>query len=272
MKKFEIILALEQVAAARKKWNQAERKFRSDLGSVMRRLILEAAHNRMSAEDVGRNSGYSAREIRRMMRDSGLDPKKGKTLLAKQSADALAENAALLGVDPHEMDLTSPLAYLPMGSELRRFLETSRVTGEDVDTEISEADAVLDVAFLLWQVEQGYIKDEDRAVSSDNWFKLDVSSLHPDDAEGRKAWIEAAREVLRVVKRIKGLDFKVAIETNLDQPTTCRVYRNGVLVFAGQDRTAMTHRDLPLHRTEVSIDRSCSTCDGGGCPDCTDPA
>lgn len=29
--------------------------------------------------------------------------------------------------------------------------------------------------------------------------------------------------------------------------------------------------DLPLHRTEAGYPR-CSTCDGGGCPDCTDPA
>lgn len=27
---------------------------------------------------------------------------------------------------------------------------------------------------------------------------------------------------------------------------------------------------LPLHRTEAGYPR-CSTCDGGGCPDCTDP-
>ena len=28
---------------------------------------------------------------------------------------------------------------------------------------------------------------------------------------------------------------------------------------------------LPLHRTEAGYP-ICSTCDGGGCPDCTDPA
>ena len=30
-------------------------------------------------------------------------------------------------------------------------------------------------------------------------------------------------------------------------------------------------RALPLHRTEAGTIR-CSTCDGGGCPDCTDSA
>lgn len=29
--------------------------------------------------------------------------------------------------------------------------------------------------------------------------------------------------------------------------------------------------ELPLHRTEAGYP-NCSTCDGGGCPDCTDPA
>lgn len=28
---------------------------------------------------------------------------------------------------------------------------------------------------------------------------------------------------------------------------------------------------LPIHRTEAGWPR-CATCDGGGCPDCTDPA
>jgi hypothetical protein len=31
--------------------------------------------------------------------------------------------------------------------------------------------------------------------------------------------------------------------------------------------------DLPIHRTQATFPASaCSTCDGGGCPDCTDPA
>ena len=29
---------------------------------------------------------------------------------------------------------------------------------------------------------------------------------------------------------------------------------------------------LPLHRTEANYGVVCGTCDGGGCPDCTDPA
>jgi hypothetical protein len=29
---------------------------------------------------------------------------------------------------------------------------------------------------------------------------------------------------------------------------------------------------LPLHRTQANVGMACSTCDGGGCPDCTDPS
>lgn len=32
-----------------------------------------------------------------------------------------------------------------------------------------------------------------------------------------------------------------------------------------------TVQPLPIHRTEAGYP-NCSTCDGGGCPDCTDPA
>jgi hypothetical protein len=31
------------------------------------------------------------------------------------------------------------------------------------------------------------------------------------------------------------------------------------------------YRNLPIHRTEAGYP-NCATCDGGGCPDCTDPA
>ena len=40
--------------------------------------------------------------------------------------------------------------------------------------------------------------------------------------------------------------------------------------FAGQ-YFACDRKPLPLHRTEAGYPR-CSTCDGGGCLDCTDPA
>lgn len=37
------------------------------------------------------------------------------------------------------------------------------------------------------------------------------------------------------------------------------------------DESVSAMRPLPLHRTEAGYP-NCSTCDGGGCPDCTDLA
>lgn len=49
---------------------------------------------------------------------------------------------------------------------------------------------------------------------------------------------------------------------------------SGCLSNEGDGGTASAGEEgqaLPLHRTEAGWP-NCSTCDGGGCPDCTDPA
>lgn len=38
-----------------------------------------------------------------------------------------------------------------------------------------------------------------------------------------------------------------------------------------QIRSLLGATVLPIHRTEAGYP-NCATCDGGGCPDCTDPA
>lgn len=135
MHKFEVELALDAVAKARAEWAAANLKFRSNVDFVMTRLIYEAAVNRMSAQQVSKHAGLSVSQVRHLMRKNGLFEKTGKMLLSEQAAAALASNAALMGVEPHEMDLTSPLAYLPMGSELRKkFLETQISQVTEVDT------------------------------------------------------------------------------------------------------------------------------------------
>jgi len=121
--KFEIELNLERIAEARKKWGKATASFNADVDAVMTRLLHEAATQMMSAEQVARYSGLTTKRVRTLFRNIGLDPKNGKRLMAKAAADALAENAALMGIEPREMDLMSPLMYLPMGSELKRMLE-----------------------------------------------------------------------------------------------------------------------------------------------------
>lgn len=127
MRKFDVQIALEGVSDARGKWFFAHHKFLSDVDYVMTRLIHEAAANMMSVDDVAVASSLTSTKVRELMRKSGLDPRSGKRLLAKAAAEALAENAELMGIEPHEMDLTSPLAYLPMGSELKQQLIDARV-------------------------------------------------------------------------------------------------------------------------------------------------
>ena len=129
MRMFDVQIALEGIAEARTKWDRAFRKFNADVEYLMARLLNEAAVNHMSVEQVAKASGLPAKRVRALMRDHGLNPKQGKRLLANHAATALTENAALLGIEPHEMDLTSPLAYLPMGSDLRLILETEAGRG-----------------------------------------------------------------------------------------------------------------------------------------------
>lgn len=129
MQKIDVTTALNKIAKAKKAWAKATTEFNEDLGYVMRRLLNEAAANYMSAEEVAAASGFTAKRIRDMMRKNNLNPKNGKRLLAKQAADALASNAELMGIDPRQMDLMSPLAYLPMGEQMKQALTDGRIKG-----------------------------------------------------------------------------------------------------------------------------------------------
>jgi hypothetical protein len=129
MLKFDVQVQLEGVAEARAEWKKAFNTFNQNMNKVMARLLHEAAVNRMSVEEVAKHSGIRVSEIRKKMRNAGLDPRNGKMLLAKQAAEALATNAALLGVHPSEVDLMSPLAYLPAGEELQRKITDASTSG-----------------------------------------------------------------------------------------------------------------------------------------------
>ena len=124
MDRFGVQLGLEKVAQDREAWAQARKVFDANVETVMSRLIYEAVANMMSVEQIASASGLTPRQVRALMRSSGLNLRQGRKALAHSAAVALEENSALLGIDPLQMDLTSPLAYLPMGKELRTFLET----------------------------------------------------------------------------------------------------------------------------------------------------
>jgi len=128
MKKADIIEALVSVRVAKAQWAVAQTKFNSDVEAVMSRLLHEAAVARMSDAEVANASGFTVKRVRMIMRAIGLNPRDGKNLLSAKAGEALANNAALLGIEPRDMDLMSPLAYLPMGEEMKRALQDKAVS------------------------------------------------------------------------------------------------------------------------------------------------
>lgn len=64
-----------------------------------------------------------------------------------------------------------------------------------------EPTTVEQVAHLLWQVNQGYLTAEDRAIGT-NWFAEPVEDQHEDDQAERPHWITLAEEVIAEVRRL----------------------------------------------------------------------
>lgn len=131
MQKFEIQLNLEHIEQARKAYNTASREFGERVDKAMKRLIHEAAAQRMSITEVGKLSGFTSAQVKARMKAMNLNPTTGKTLLSKQAADVLASNAEIMGIEPSEIDLMSPLAYLPAGSLLKDKAQSKGVTDLD---------------------------------------------------------------------------------------------------------------------------------------------
>lgn len=130
MEKAEVVKSLQQVHKARQEWGKSTAKFQAEVDRIMTRLVHEAAANHMSVEEVARAAGLTPKRVRTFMRAVGLDNRSGKTLLAQRANQYLVENANLLGIDPGDMDLTSPLAYLPAGDRLRQAtVESEAVKG-----------------------------------------------------------------------------------------------------------------------------------------------
>ena len=128
MKREEVSAALDNVRLADAAWIKARAEFNTGLTYVMQRLLHEAAHNFMSVEDIAHACGWSVKRVRTTMRSIGLDSRDGVRLLSRKAAEALANNTALMGIEPSEMDLMSPLAYLPMGDKMKRDLQAKTVS------------------------------------------------------------------------------------------------------------------------------------------------
>lgn len=139
MEKFVVQLNLEHVRDARAKFNEAAKQFGADVDEAMKRLIHESAAQMMSAQEVAKHSGFSTAQIKARMKALDLNPTKGKRLLSKHAAAVLASNAELMGVKPTEIDLMSPLAYLPAGN-VSAFLETQ--VRPDIDESLAEDEPI----------------------------------------------------------------------------------------------------------------------------------
>lgn len=122
MEKKDALTFMRTFAKARKDGAEKVAQFNRDMDLVLKRLIYEGVANYMSAEQIALEVGLSTVRVRKAMRAAGLSPNLGKRTLADNAAKALQENSGLMGIKPWQMDLTSPLAYLPMGSRLREEL------------------------------------------------------------------------------------------------------------------------------------------------------
>lgn len=115
--------ALDEFGAAREKWLEAIATYKQDSDYAIRVLLLQSSRLYLSVEEVSRRTGLPARRVRKIMRESGLNPYAGGRALSQAASDALIENSEKLGVDVTEMDLMSPLAYLPAGDKISRVIE-----------------------------------------------------------------------------------------------------------------------------------------------------
>lgn len=189
MKKFEVQMQLEKVRDACAEWNAARREFRVGYNRVMNRLLHEAVRNRMSVADIAAASGLTKTQVRRQLNLAGFSAYLTKTTLSDMAAKALSENAELLGVDPREMDLTSPLAYLPMGEKLKRELDKQVApsvtefpeTEELIPVNIDDPDAV---AAVFTQLRRGGTRFKvDGEVMEVRLNSLGYDPEHPEDEQ-----------------------------------------------------------------------------------------
>jgi hypothetical protein len=143
MNREETLCALNFIAKCDEEWRTARREYDKERRKVVTRLLNEAAVNFLSTSDVAKALGTTVKKVCATMRENGLDHRRGRGILAKQAAKTLNENAALLGVSPRHMDLTSPLAYLPAGSKLRAAAQSEAVrNGVDIDRREALAAAI----------------------------------------------------------------------------------------------------------------------------------
>lgn len=158
--KQDVLDLLNSLKAVRDSFAVVRVRHIAETSTVARRLFIEGAVNYMSPEEMAQASGYTPKAVRMYLREHGLDPRMKKPMLSKHAARVLADNAALLNLEPADL-LLSPLAYLPAGDELRREVQEKNVS------KVTEVEAE-PVATGMWCTNCGFLEDpaecpEDRA-------------------------------------------------------------------------------------------------------------
>lgn len=119
MERHAVLAEMNRIREATAQWTEARKNFNADVDKMLDRLILEAAQHRFSVTDLAGALGLTPRATRALMRAKGINPKYSSLFLSHHASRTLQANAEILGVDPSEIDLLSPLAYLPAGSKLK---------------------------------------------------------------------------------------------------------------------------------------------------------
>lgn len=154
MNKPEIIELMNRMRNANARFDALRKAHNADEVAALKRLVLEGAAQYMSAEQMAEETGATVRRIRIVMRVLNLDPRRKPSVLSKHAATVLEENATLLGIEPAEMDFMSPLAYLPMGEEMRKQINAQAAQGV---TEIEDDSVLIRIDRQTWEehVENG---------------------------------------------------------------------------------------------------------------------
>lgn len=147
MNKTDVITLLASVKRVRSAFADMRAHHDAEVTTAMRRLVLEGATHYLSAEEMGDAAGYTAKAIRSMLRNEGVDPRLKKTMLSKHAAKTLSDNAALMSVEPGDL-LLSPLAYLPAGPGLVREVQDAAVSQVTEVEEIEDDDLRTAVSLL----------------------------------------------------------------------------------------------------------------------------
>lgn len=115
----EVLSALSDIGTAQLEFHRVAKRYEAERDRALLPLVLEGARLRLSAKRMAAYAGVTQGRIKSILRRTGIDGR-NISMVAEQTEKVLEHNAALLDVDITQIDLMSPLAYIPAGPGLRR--------------------------------------------------------------------------------------------------------------------------------------------------------